>query len=111
MSTRDSIERRIKEQSDRLASLPNNDESKRIKKRILQSLGKLKKQLAATSENSSPLVQNAPQQVAPMSNKKSKLKLKIVNSEIAELALKKKLKLARKRFQWLHRHNIKPGAW
>jgi hypothetical protein len=47
---------------------------------------------------------------APVWNKKkAKLKLKIVNSEIADLALKKQLKMAKKRFNWLTKKGLSPG--
>ena len=116
-TTVESLKARIDEQAERLDSLANTDENKRIRKRILQNLGKLKKQLTtATSAEDNPDTQadNKPKETSntsvPLSNKKAKLKLKIVNGEISEYALKKQLKLAKKRFDWLGRHGIKAGA-
>ena len=109
----DDLKSRIAEQAERLTNLPTADDNRRIRKRILQNLGKLKKQLEAaveSSDQSTPVGSDSTQSVAPLSNKKAKLKLKIINGEIAEYALKKQLKLARKRFDWLTRHSIKPGG-
>ena len=137
-------------------------EDKRIKKRVLQTLGKLKKQLAevtgtatgtttgtttgtatgsatgtatgtttGTDSSNNVVILDTKDTIhttstdgvsevldvasgagssAPVWNKKkAKLKLRIVNAEIAELALKKQLKMAKKRFNWLSNRGLHPG--
>ena len=148
-ATRQEIQQKIEANGLRLSELTGPDD-KRIKKRVLQSLGKLKKQLldidtqlgsvsSSSASSSASLISekniskdedtsernmtntiNSQQnestissdtQQAPVWNKKkAKLKLKIVNAEIADLALKKQLKLARKRFNWLSNKGLTPGT-
>lgn len=107
------LKKRINEQAERLSTLVSADD-KRIRKRVLQNLGKLKKQLLSATEDCKGEGQSLQkdsqnQSTVPLTNKKAKLKLKIVNNEISELALKKQLKSARKRFDWLIRRGISPG--
>jgi hypothetical protein len=110
--TVEDLKKRINEQAERLTTLVGTDD-KRIRKRVLQNLGKLKKQLQSATENGNmegqAVLKDSQSESVPLTNKKMKLKLKIVNGEIAELALKKQLKSARKRFDWLTRKGIKPG--
>lgn len=87
VGSREEIEHKIKALGDRLAVL-DKPEDKRIRKRILQQLGKLKKELAALPEQ--PVVQPA-----QFSKKEGKLKVKLLNAELAELAVKKNLKQAK----------------
>ena len=131
------LQQKIENNSKRLNDLLTIPENKRIKKRLLQNLGKLKKQLIEVNnklDNDQQVHQNDPNNMSQKTSndsgvdvadnvensnekgsqqvwnkKKAKLKLKIVNSEIAELALKKQLKLARKRFNWLSNKGLTPG--
>ena len=129
LEAKNDLEDKIQAQAERLQHL-NGPEDKRIKKRVLQNLGKLKKQLAETAakiNDSSSSSSSHSHSVTGASNtqenevsettesniymnkKKAKLKLKIVNGEIASLALKKQLKTATKRFRWLVKKGIQPG--
>lgn len=87
VGSREEIEHKIKALGDRLTVL-DKPEDKRIRKRILQQLGKLKKELAALPEQ--PVAQPA-----QFSKKEGKLKVKLLNAELAELAVKKNLKQAK----------------
>lgn len=144
LASRRDLELKIKANGDRLAEL-NGPDDKRIKKRVLQTLGKLKKQLldvnsklgnatttstSVTSTTKSGTEDNdecdiddeqdvtemmkeddsASNPIPVWNKKKAKLKLKIVNAEIADLALKKQLKMANKRFNWLAKHGLCPGT-
>ena len=107
---REEIESKIAEYAAKLNNLSNED--KRVKKRVLQQLGKLKKQLnEVDNNNTTETTINSPLQSssnADSSNGSStlltkghaKMKLKLLNKELAELAKKKQLKLAIKRFNW-----------
>jgi hypothetical protein len=144
-ASKEELEQKIQTQGERL-NLLNGPDDKRIKKRVLQTLGKLKKQLlevtsqleisatevtfssdsvnsgismseeidnddtsssTTTTSTSHPKTEDIP----VWNKKKAKLKLKIVNAEIAELALKKQLKMARKRFNWLSKKGLQPGTF
>ena len=119
MPTVADIETKIAEYGEKLKTL-NAPEHKRVKKRVLQSLGKLKKQLASLNgsaghegtNHSSKEEAKAPVEVAPaaplqpMSRKQKKAKLNLLNRELAEYAQKKQLKMARKRFEWGIRKGI-----
>jgi hypothetical protein len=156
------LEEKIRVNAERLGQL-TAPEDKRIKKRVLQTLGKLKKQLAevtgtttgttttgtatgtttgsatgtttgtttGTDSSNNVVILDTKDTIhttstdgvsevldvasgagssAPVWNKKkAKLKLRIVNAEIAELALKKQLKMAKKRFNWLSNRGLHPG--
>jgi hypothetical protein len=108
---RNDLENRIQELGDRLSSLGTED--KRIKKRILQQLGKLKKELASVGENTGTEevegAEEKPEGSQAWTKKQCKLKLKIANSDLAELAQKKQLKAAQKKFQWCVKKGLKPG--
>lgn len=141
------IELKIQELAERLEGL--KPEEKRIKKRILQNLGKLKKQLLTCKEeenekerneeerkrlkrlkreeqgdnneynnenesdeeenNNDTTTTSSSSSLNNWTNKQCKLKLKIANSDIAELAQKKQLKAAQKKFQWLFKKGLTPG--
>ena len=115
MSKVSEIEDQIKYYAGRLAEVPNGeseDSSKRIRKRINQRLGKLKKELAALQENgvrkiapvddrlSNDTSSRSQQGQQPPSRKELKLKLRILNQELSDCAQKKNLKFAKKRFNW-----------
>jgi pentatricopeptide repeat protein len=103
----------------------------RVKKRVLQALGKLKKQLAEVSSSNDILVdkdgcehkapvssevdaqrENLSGESVPvlaiLSRKQLKAKLKLLNRELAECAQKKQLKIAIKRFSWGVRKGMEP---
>ena len=103
----DSLQRRIAELAERLPSLSGPDD-KRIRKRILQNIGKLNKQIQSVKEGRCNVDDsNAKDIVAlPLSRKDKKRKLIILNNEIADLAKKKQLKLACKRFNWGKRKGL-----
>jgi pentatricopeptide repeat protein len=117
MSSRSELKNRIQELGDRLSAL--NSEDKRIKKRILQKLGKLKKELITAEENGEgggggdeegqATGEEKTEGNPSWTKKQSKLKLKIANSDLAELAQKKQLKAAQKKFQWCVKKGLKPG--
>ena len=90
-----SLEERIQHHASRLDQL-QGDENKRVRKRVLATLGKLKKELKSkrlkTEENPELL------QPKTVSRKKLKNKVNLLNQEIQELAQKKCLQLARKKF-------------
>jgi pentatricopeptide repeat protein len=105
-------------------------EDKRVKKRVLQALGKLKKQLAGLGsstditddveiEGSLEDEENSIQKkqkitTAPavpeitLTRKQLKAKLKLLNKELAEYAQKKQLKLAIKRYNWGVKKGMEP---
>jgi hypothetical protein len=119
MSSRSELKNRIQELGDRLSALSSED--KRIKKRILQKLGKLKKELITAEENGGgggggggdeegqATGEEKTEGNPSWTKKQSKLKLKIANSDLAELAQKKQLKAAQKKFQWCVKKGLKPG--
>jgi hypothetical protein len=108
MSSREEIQSRIDELGKRLTDLSADD--KRIKKRILQKLGKLKKDLLLFDENQQSNISKENENDGNVWTKKQcKLKLKIANSDIAELAQKKQLKAAQKKFNWCVKKGLKPG--
>ena len=103
---REEIESKIAEYAAKLNNLSNED--KRVKKRVLQQLGKLKKQLNEI-ENNTEITINSPSQSqnadsngssTSLTKGHAKMKLKLLNKELAQLAKKKQLKLAIKRFNW-----------
>ena len=103
---REEIESKIEEYAAKLNNLSNDD--KRVKKRVLQQLGKLKKQLNEVDNNKEITIYSPLQSSNTDSNGSStlltkghaKMKLKLLNKELAQLAKKKQLKLAIKRFNW-----------
>jgi pentatricopeptide repeat protein len=118
MDKRRAIEASIADYAKRLAEISQGDEqSKRVKKRILQKLGKLKKDLAAVSGNSAPADSTEPhsgsndietKDDAPiLSKEERKLKLRLLNKDLSEFAQKKQLTLAKKRFEQAIRKGIK----
>jgi hypothetical protein len=112
MEERVALELRIQEQGRRLETLGSDE--KRVRKRIMQSLGKLKKQLATMADPGELSLSQAPvidaeESTKTLTKKHLKLKLKIANSDIAEMAQKKQLKLARKKFSWCIKKGLTPG--
>ena len=119
------IERKISEYAVRLVDL-NGPDDKRVKKRILQALGKLKKQLASldsssvncsvaeeddeANDNADTLDESIDLKATDvvLSRKHLKAKLKLLNKELADYAQKKQLKLAVKRFSWGVRKGMEP---
>ena len=116
------IERKIAEYAHKLENL-NGPDDKRIKKRILQALGKLKKQLASESSATSVDARGDDEEggegevdekmnLKPveivLSRKHLKAKLKLLNKELADCAKKKQLKTAVKRFNWGVRKGMEP---
>ena len=119
------IEKKISEYAAKLNDL-NGPDDKRVKKRVLQALGKLKKQLASLDSstncclieeadvNTSTAIEASDQKVelkstdAILSRKHLKAKLKLLNKELADYAQKKQLKLAVKRFSWGVRKGMEP---
>ena len=126
------IEAKIAEYAVKLAQL-DGPESKRVKKRVLQALGKLKKQLlecegggTVSHESSSSVVGLSTREAGQDDNdhesssnssstnqqqltrKQLKSKLKLLNKELAEYAQKKQLKLAKKRFNWGLKKGMEP---
>eukprot|EP01041_Mallomonas_annulata_P011118 gene11118-23231_t len=122
------LNQQIDIQSKRLESL-SGTENQRIRKRIFQNIGKLKKDLVAATqsqlnsntnintnspnENSSDSKFESKSQEDPISatelqltRKQQKGKMKHINAEIAELAQKKQLKLALKTFQRSQRKGL-----
>ena len=106
---REEIESKIAEYAAKLNNLLN-PEDKRVKKRVLQQLGKLKKQLNEV-DNNTDITINSPLQssnnadssngsLTLLTKGHAKMKLKLLNKELAQLAKKKQLKLAIKRFNW-----------
>ena len=137
-SKRQEIEGKILSYSQKLKSL-NGPEDKRIKKRALQAIGKLNKELAELSAPSNVAVTNKKsndtasskrkredndnddnddegegaseqQQQQQLTRKQLKAKLKLLNQELGELALKKQLSLARKRFSWGVKKGMEPDV-
>lgn len=111
MSDRSDLESRIAHNASRLQGL-DGEKDKRVKKRILQTLGKLKKELAAlpssilvdesvsqlgkpdaTTESNSGKRKRDDDKVMP--NKKNKGQVKLINKELATFAITKQLKLAK----------------
>eukprot|EP01032_Pedospumella_encystans_P027485 gene27485-31064_t len=109
-----------------------DEASKRIKKRLIQKLGKLKKELAdltgggganttsddvtlgkrkvngdgdGDDEEDEGEVKEAP--AAPMSKEERKVKLRLLNKDLAEFAQKKQLTFARKRFEQAVRKDLR----
>lgn len=114
----------IAESAKRLDDLGEGDElSKRVKKRILQKLGKLKKELIeleqTVSNEDEPVVGEkrhfepevvgdvAAEDGPAFSKEERKLKLRLLNKDLAEFAQKKQLSFAKKRFEWGIRKGIK----
>lgn len=101
------IEERIQHHASRLETL-TGDENKRIRKRVLATLGKLKKELEEVRSQSNnppadaltPIPPEATTETLMISNKKRKNKLNLLNNELQDLAQKKCLKQAIKRFKW-----------
>ena len=90
------LEERIEHHASRLEEL-QGEANKRVRKRVLATLGKLKKELQTKrlklEENSTSISTNK------VSKKKLKNKVNLLNQEIQELAQKKCLHLALKKFQ------------
>jgi pentatricopeptide repeat protein len=118
MDKRRAIEASIADYAKRLADISQGDEqSKRVKKRILQKLGKLKKDLTAVGGNSAPADSTEThsgsndietKDDAPiLSKEERKLKLRLLNKDLSEFAQKKQLTLAKKRFEQAIRKGIK----
>ena len=119
------IEKKISEYAAKLNDL-NGPDDKRVKKRVLQALGKLKKQLASLDSSTNccliegadtetdTVVEAMDQKVdlkstdSILSRKHLKAKLKLLNKELADYAQKKQLKLAVKRFSWGVRKGMEP---
>jgi hypothetical protein len=100
--------------ADRLTS-PEANASKRIKKRLLQTLGKLKKQLADLKSQQfsdsqtggramEVVVSQNSSEVPHMTRKQKKLKRRIINNELADCAKRKSFKFAYKRFIYALNH-------
>jgi pentatricopeptide repeat protein len=118
MDKRRAVEASIADYAKRLAEISQGDEqSKRVKKRILQKLGKLKKDLAAVGGNSAPEESTeahsgskdieAKDDAPVLSKEERKLKLRLLNKDLSEFAQKKQLTLAKKRFEQAIRKGIK----
>ena len=95
---------KIEAQAKRLDDLTSPDQ-KRARKRVLQTLGKLKKALEAAQNqiiegNSYSNLSSSNHVQTELSRKDQKKKMKIINTEIAGFAQKKLLKLAIKKFCW-----------
>ena len=90
-----SLEDRIQHHASRLDEL-QGDEHKRIRKRVLATLGKLKKELASKRVKIEENTEFLQPKIVP--KKKLKNKVNLLNQEIQELAQKKCLQLARKKF-------------
>lgn len=124
------LKKKISEYGLKLEQL-TGPEDKRVKKRVLQALGKLKKQLSGLGSandidedvetegslddgensiqkkqkqlNTSPAVPEI-----TLTRKQLKAKLKLLNKELAEYAQKKQLKLAVKRYNWGVKKGMEP---
>lgn len=125
MGQKEEIISRINELGSRLSGLSSDE--KRVKKRILQKLGKLKKELSRytsnqdennnevneitqkDNENDEQEDGKQSQESTKWTKKQCKLKLKITNSDIAELAQKKQSKAAQKKFNWCIKKGLTPG--
>ena len=126
MSARQEIEKKISEYAAKLEIL-DGPEDKRVKKRVLQALGKLKKQLASLDSTSAgrksaegvedgeeDITESIDEVANPkpvdvvLSRKHLKAKLKLLNRELADYAQKKQLKTAVKRFSWGVRKGMEP---
>ena len=133
--SRAEIETKIAEYAVKLAQL-DGPESKRVKKRVLQALGKLKKQLLECGGSGTPSHESASSAISSsagaaastgqddknnedssnsssanqhqLTRKQLKSKLKLLNKELAEYAQKKQLKLAKKRFNWGLKKGMEP---
>lgn len=110
------IERKIFEYATKLEQL-NGPDDKRVKKRVLQALGKLKKSLLSLDtdgggggDNSDEIEGTSAQPSTDniLSRKQLKAKLKLLNKELGEYAQKKQLKTAVKRFSWGVRKGMEP---
>lgn len=102
------VQTKIKEYAEKLKQL-NGPDDKRIKKRVLQKLGPLKKKLeelqtlASSSNSSEPTrmkTNEGSNAVKQFSSSQASMKLKFLNKELAQYALNKQLKLCRKKFNW-----------
>lgn len=118
MNSKADVEEQIRVYANKLEQIKGVDsnDSKRIKKRIFQKLGKLKNKLklaesntidekASTLERSDfnghendPISQFTPSQ--------AKMKIKLLHKELAQYAQKKQLNLALKKFQWAIRKGL-----
>mmetsp|Transcript_38751 Transcript_38751/g.77175 ORF Transcript_38751/g.77175 Transcript_38751/m.77175 type:complete len:923 (-) Transcript_38751:50-2818(-) len=121
MDRKRAIEASIAENAKRLSDLDGGDEmSKRVKKRILQKLGKLKKDLAAISNDKPIEIDNSNVKSSVvgvqdgkgaesivLSKEERKLKLRLLNKDLADFAQKKQLTIAKKRFEQGIRKGIK----
>lgn len=121
---RSEVERKIAEYAAKLENL-NGPDDKRIKKRVLQALGKLKKELASLDldnantdtgetgegegdDNETAGTAEPTEGKNLLSRKHLKAKLKMLNKELADYAQKKQLKTAIKRFSWGVRKGMEP---
>jgi pentatricopeptide repeat protein len=131
MDKRRALEASIAENAKRLTEIAPGDEiSQRVKKRILQKLGKLKKELAALGggtastsgaasntvgadaegdDDGADEVKESKEEPAQpvMSKEERKLKLRLLNKDLSDFAQKKQLTLAKKRFEQAIRKGIK----
>jgi hypothetical protein len=96
------IESKIAEYASKLSTL-NGDSDKRIKKRVLQTLGKLKKKLLEVKELDNIQKPNASK---VLTSHQAKAKVKLLNQELYSFAMKKQLKLAKKRFNWAEKKGL-----
>lgn len=99
------VQSKINEYAEKLKYL-NGPDDKRIKKRVLQKLGPLKKKLEeleklANSINSSGLTEvKGSNTIKQFSSSQASMKLKFLNKELSQYAMNKQLKLCRKKFNW-----------
>ena len=100
------VQSKINSYVEKLGSLQADD--KRIKKRILQNLGKLKKKLEElqSSNVSSEVTSVENVDVKQFTPAQASMKLKLLNKELAQYAKKKQLNLCKKRFNWGRKRNL-----
>ena len=117
------LKERIQHHASRLEKL-QGEENKRIKKRVLATLGKLKKELQSLQEEEKELMEKEveggsqkrklpPQEEDSALNssqlvpkKKLKNKVNMINNELKELGQKKCLNLAVKKFKWAKKKGL-----
>jgi pentatricopeptide repeat protein len=108
----EAIEDKVRHHASRLETL-TGDDNKRVRKRVLAALGKLKKELEQKKQKTGGDDDTDLKTVHPpnfdattnsnaqsLTKKKLKNKVNLLNNEIKELAQKKCLKLAVKKFNW-----------
>lgn len=132
MSMIEELQFKLNHNSARLLTIPNDTQNQRIRKRIFQAIGKLKKEILAhpnnKSSSESSLCHNdnssndrVQLELLPprlkldksgkSGRKKAKAKLRIINTELKELAQTKQLVLARKKFRSLLKLGLTPDVY